>query len=58
MKSKKKIELDVDIIGNQEPLTEKAKQTISDFIRKKKCMQQKEKLFYSGNSILGLEFND
>ena len=36
MKSKKEIELDVDIIGNQEPPTEKEKQAISDFIRKRK----------------------
>ncbi len=36
MKSEKKIEFDVDIIGNQEPLTEKEKQAISDFIRKNK----------------------
>jgi len=36
MKSKKGIELDVDIIGNQEPLTEKEKQAISDYIRKRK----------------------
>ena len=36
MKSKKEIELDVDIIGNQEPLTEKEKQAISDYIRKRK----------------------
>ena len=34
MKTKKNIELDVDFIGNQEPLTEKEKQAISDFIRK------------------------
>ena len=36
MKSKKGIELDVDFIGNQVPLTEKEKQAISDFIRKRK----------------------
>ena len=36
MKTKKQIELDVDFIGNQEPLTEKEKQAISDFIRKSK----------------------
>ncbi len=34
--TKKQIELDVDFIGNQEPLTEKEKQAISDFIRKNK----------------------
>ena len=34
MKSKKGIELDVDIIGNQEPLTEKEKQAISDLFVK------------------------
>ena len=34
MKTKKNIELDVDFIGNQEPLTEKEKKEISDFIRK------------------------
>ena len=36
MKTKKKIELDVDLIGNKEPLTTKEKQAISDFIRNNK----------------------
>jgi len=36
MKTKKHIELEVDFIGNQEPLTEKEKKAISDFIRKNK----------------------
>lgn len=36
MKTKKNIELNVDYIGNQEPLSEKEKKAISDFIRKSK----------------------
>ncbi len=42
MKTKKHIELDVDFIGNQEqPLTEKEKKAISDFIRKNKKKRRK-----------------
>ena len=41
MKSKKEIELDVDIIGNQEPLTEKENKAISDYIRKRKKVEKK-----------------
>lgn len=36
MKTKQKIELDVDFIGGQEPLTDKEKKAISEFIRKSK----------------------
>ncbi len=42
MKTKKKIELDVDFIGGQEPLTKKEVKEISDFIRKSK-MQRKSR---------------
>ena len=42
MKTKKHIELDVDFIGNQEqPLTEKERKAISDFIRKNKTKRRK-----------------
>lgn len=46
MKTKKNIELDVDFIGNQEPLTEKEKKEISDFIHKsrlKRIARRKKK---------------
>ena len=42
MKSKK-IELDVDIIGNQEPLTEKEIKAISDYIRKRKKSRKRSR---------------
>ena len=36
MRNKKKMELDVDFIGGQEPLTKEEQQAISDYLKQRK----------------------